>query len=674
MSFLSPWLWLGALGVLAPLWLHLREKPPRDVVPFSALRFLAEAPRPRRQPLRLRDPLLLALRALALLLVVAGFAWPYLHRRGTPISESRVHVLDNTLSHQAGGAFLRDRDRLREVLARVGPATQDAVIELGAQPRVLGGFGDRREEVQARLAALVPSFERGSYLEAFRLASALLARSLGVTKRIVVWGDGQENQWTENENTAPFLSGIEVALGEPPAVPELPNLSLTEPLAQRTFLGDAAVVDLAVQLGHQGGARAAHVAVSANGKEVLRRTVDLPKDAGALTLQARWESDPAAWVEGVVTIEGEPDALEADNRCYFAVPPVSEGRVALLAQSPYLRAALSPEIMRGRWATRAVEPWKRFEAEAELADLLVLEGSYLQSQQVRELMLRYLDGGRGVVLLVERATPLTKGVLRELGFEVLPSEEGAAPGGFRYVVGEHPIFKPFLSPDFGDLAAVRVRDYVRLRATGALPLLFSGTGDGLVFEGIRTKGRLLVFAFGFGRAQTSWPLDPTFIPFLDLCLQHVRAAGPAQTSVRPGEIHFLEAPAERKVREVALRSRGEAIVRAAVDETGHAPLRVPPVPGLYAVTYDDDPSPQQLLSVNPSPKESVLRYVAAPAAVAAWQVPASAAGATRPETEPEGPSAWPSAAEQRLWWWALAAGLALLTAEMTWLLARRTPA
>lgn len=673
MSFLNPLLWLGAIGVLAPLWLHLREQPPKDVTPFSALRFLEEEPRPRRQPLRLRDPLLLALRALALLLAVAGFAWPYLRERyRTPITESRVFILDNTLSQQVGDSFLRDRQRVRGEIQKAGPATQDAVIELAAQPRVLGGFADPREELLAKLATLAPSHERGSYLEAFRLASALLARSLGETKRIVVYGDGQENQWSENENAAPFLRGVDVVLASVPAAAERSNLFLAEPAVQRTFLGDKALVELAVQLGHPAGARVAKLTVSANGSEVLRRVVDLGKDAGIVMIQARWEADPAAWVEGVASVEGEPDALEADNRAYFALPPVAEGRVALLAQSPYLRTALSPEVMKGRWATRAVEPWKRLEevSSAEIADVLVVESSYVQSQQVRDLTLRYLDNDRGVVLLVERATPLISGFLRDLGFELRPPEEGAKPGGFRYVAAEHPIFKPFLSPDFGDLGAVQVNDHVRIKASGAVPLLFAESGDCLVFEGTRTKGRLLVFAFGFGRAQTNWPLDPTFLPFLDLTLQHARGGGPAETSVRPGELHAIELPPHRQAREVVVRSKGAVLGRASV-ESGRAQVRVPRLPGLYAVTYDADPAPQQVLAVNPSPKESLLRYVAAPDALRAWQVPATAAAPV--DAAPGGaPTSWTATAvEQRLWWWLLVVALALLAVETAWLAARR---
>src|SRR2546427_5440884 len=52
------------------------------------------------------------------------------------------------------------------------------------------------------------------------------------------------------------------------------------------------------------------------------------------------------------TLFRSPDALAADNKSFFALPPVIEGKVVLLAQSSYLRLALSPDVMRDRKSTR----------------------------------------------------------------------------------------------------------------------------------------------------------------------------------------------------------------------------------------------------------------------------------------------------------------------------------
>src|SRR5438067_5079763 len=145
-SFLNPWLWLGALALAAPVWLHLRRKQETNLFRFSALRFLDDQPQPRASPWRLRDVILFVLRALALLLLVAAFAWPFLRGNETaPVKESRVYVLDNTLSHQANEGFTRDRERIVKEMGKASANIQIAVIELAASPRVLVSFGDDRE-------------------------------------------------------------------------------------------------------------------------------------------------------------------------------------------------------------------------------------------------------------------------------------------------------------------------------------------------------------------------------------------------------------------------------------------------------------------------------------------------------------------------------------------------
>src|ERR1041385_2029789 len=156
-SFLNPWLWLGAVALAAPIWLHLRRRHETNLVRFSALRFLDDEPQPRQSPLRLRNLLLFLLRALALLLVIGAFAWPYLRNaNNVPIEQSRVYVFDNTLSHQANGAFGRDRDFLLGEINKAGPNIQIAVVELASEPRVLVSFSDSRENARERVTALQP--------------------------------------------------------------------------------------------------------------------------------------------------------------------------------------------------------------------------------------------------------------------------------------------------------------------------------------------------------------------------------------------------------------------------------------------------------------------------------------------------------------------------------------
>lgn len=617
---------------------------------------------PQQSPLRLRNLLLFLLRTLALLLVIAAFAWPFLRNANTlPIKESRVYILDNTLSHQANDGFARDRSRLLSDISKAPPNIQVAVVELAASPRTVVAFGDSRETAREKVSDLQPSFQRGSYLAAFRQANSLLANSLGAEKRIVVLGDNQENQWNENVSTPPFLRNVNVDLPKTSA-PLLPNLSVAEPRVQRVFLGDKSLINFTAKLGHIGEAKTANIILRANGQTVFNRGVELDKQGGSILLQAQWEADPTLWLRGEVSVEGTPDALPADNRVFFSLPPVVEGKVALLAQSHYLRVALSPEIMRGQWATRVLDPTKLSDelAANQDAEVLCIESNFLQSGDARKLLWRYLTNGRGVILLVNRVTPAITGCLRELGFEVEGSVNTGkdAPEKFEFILSNHPIFHPFLSPEYGNLSDIKVSKYTRLKSNQAMPLIFSGRGAGLFFQGTKLQGKLFVAAFGLDREHTSWPVHQTFIPFLDLALQTARADDPTPTTFEPGEVAMVQAATTSPAREVVLRDETHEITRAPIEE-GRAQLHLPDKPGLYAMSYDDSSQIQKMFSVNPSPKESELVYAESPEVVKAWQMnhPTQLARISTANISQT------AILQQHIWWWMVLGGIIALLLE-----------
>jgi hypothetical protein len=673
-SFFNPWFLLGALALAAPIWLHLRRKTETNVLRFSALRFLDDNPQPRRSPLRLQDILLFALRALALLLVVGAFAWPYLHKKEQAIvRESRVYLLDNTLSHQAGGGFVRERNRVADEIGKAGADVQVAVIELTGQPRVVAGFGDGHDEARQKVAEMVPSFQRGSFLAAFRQAHTLLGNSLGERKRIIFCSDNQENQWTENVNTPPFLQQVEIEMPKPAAA-DAPNAALSEPRLQRIFLGDKSLVNFTVKLTHSGPATNAEVALQANGQLIFRRAVELARQPGTILLQGQWEADPALWLRGVVSVEAQPDALAGDNRAFFSLAPVREGKVAVLALSPYLRLALSPDIMRGHWEARVLDPTKLADelAANKDAEVLIIESGYLQSADARKLVERYLSNGRGVFLLVNRVTPAISAELRDLGFEVAsagPAEPGREER-LQYIFTGHAVFHPFVSPDYGNLLEVRVGRHARLKAAQAMPLVFSESGEGLFFQGTKFPGRLFVTAFGFEREQTSWATHVTFIPFLDLCLQNSRPEDATPLDYEPGASSVLNFPSDSPVREAVLRDDTSERQRVAVVQ-GKAQLRLPDQPGLYAVTYDGATEPERIFSVNPSPKESQLSYIEAPEALKLWQFERGAEAAKTASVAAPATLSLRAILQQQVWWWLLVAGLAALLAETFWTGARK---
>ena len=543
MGFLNPLLWVGLLAVAFPIWLHLRDRRVERVIRLPTLRFLADEPVPASQPVRIRNPLLLLVRALVLLAVVAAFARPWIAGDDhTAPTESRVHVLDNTLSHQAADGFRRDRDHIAELLAASNGSVERAVVEVAAASRVIARFGEDPAAAAQRVRAIEPSGERGSYLAAARLASSLLDRALGERRVIEFHGDGQRNQWSEGESALPFLAGVDVEVANRPEVALRPNLAVLFPEARRGWEGETPTVELTFQVRYTEHA-SAHVEVRSGATPLLSQLVELPPlppgaQSSSLTLRAAWPADPGTWLGGVVSVAGAPDALAGDDRAWFAVPPLTEGRVALLARSHYLSTALEPEVMKGRWSVRKVgiDPPGAVDLDD---DVLVVEASYLPSPPVEERVTAMLASGRGVVVVVDHASPLVAGALRTLGVELESTRElGPFEGDelkFRYVAAHHPVFRPFLAGGLGEVHDAHVFRYFPLDPDRVQSILYSATGDPLVAEVPGRRGRLLLIAFPLEREHTDWPLQTSFVPFLDQVLAYVRKQDNDTDPSAPGE-------------------------------------------------------------------------------------------------------------------------------------------
>ena len=663
-SFLNPWFWLGALAVAAPIYLHLLRKRPANLVRFSAVRFLRDQLGADPGPWLVRDWLLLGLRLLAVLLLVAGFSWPYwLAPQARGVQQSVVYILDNTLSRQVDHGFITDRERVVRALQSRGPATRVAVIELAGEPRVLVRFDDDPLSAAQKLRALQPSYQHGLYAAAFRQAGSLLSDAPGISKRIVLLGDNQANQWVEDSGTLPVLSHVQLELPKT-RVQQLPNLWLAEPDAQRIFLGSHSRVNLAFRLGHLGPARTARVLVRANDRLVLSRVVDLEKEPENVLIRTQFEAAPTDWVRIEARVEGAPDSLSGDDALFCTLPPVRQGSVAVLARSPYLRLALSPEVMRGQWNSRQLDPG-RIEDELRQdrpADVLCLESTFLQSTKVRALVVRYLGNGLGVFLIVNELSPVVDQAVRELGFEPdgITNVAPADAGQFPLVFADHSAFQSLDSADFGIPIAITVSRYARLRQTAGRPLILSPSGTGLLFEDNRYPGKLFVCAFGLERQDTSWPVHPSFIPFLDLTLQAARPQEPIPTSFEPGQAALIPL-AQSAGREISLRDKGREILRVPVDH-GQVRLRLPDHPGIYEMTGTGSQGFEAFVSINVPAAESELVFTASPEAVKTWGLSAPRRAERAGRTAAHGVG-FSGILRQQIWWWMIVCGLLALLLE-----------
>lgn len=147
MSFLSPLLLLGALGVALPVIAHILNNNKPQVTEWAAMQFLNNTIRVKSKEIRLRDILLLILRCLAVFLLVLAAAQPILKDAegiAGSVGEKRIGVivaLDASFSmqHSDGSKtrFNRAVEAVDTVMTGVAPGNPVTFVMLGAEHRVI---------------------------------------------------------------------------------------------------------------------------------------------------------------------------------------------------------------------------------------------------------------------------------------------------------------------------------------------------------------------------------------------------------------------------------------------------------------------------------------------------------------------------------------------------------
>jgi hypothetical protein len=146
MSLLAPLYFAGALAVGLPILFHLIRRQPRGQVEFSSLMFLRPTPPRLTRRSRLDNWLLLLLRGLALILLAAAFARPFL--RSVAISESEVPgrrivlLVDTSASMQRADLWQQTLEKAEQVISDLQPADSLALVTFDATPKIALGFDD----------------------------------------------------------------------------------------------------------------------------------------------------------------------------------------------------------------------------------------------------------------------------------------------------------------------------------------------------------------------------------------------------------------------------------------------------------------------------------------------------------------------------------------------------
>ncbi len=625
-SFLNPLFLIGIAAVALPVIAHLISRKSGVVKKFPAVRFLIASRGDASARSRLKDLLLLLLRALVIVLLVLVFAKPALFTfapAGSVGPRMLAIIVDNSFSMGYGGNFERAIDKASELIETL----PDGSFGLAA-PLVALGEGrlspaDGREALRNELRGIKISNTFTDNEKRLEDALAALEGAPGQTKEVVFITDLQKNGWHGGKTAGDWLRIIDVSEEAYPANRAVTGIdagygkdAVTLGLSVSNF-SDKPQEQLLATVSAGGEDLSAYLDIPPGGTVTNELTIPGEYISGDMTLDKAQDKpsgeDRPALKEGSAAIP--KDSLAIDDTRYFVLSDRSDFNVLIVDGDPredarlsetYYLARAAETISEATGAHITVKDNDSFLVEKLSGyDLLFLANvGDVTEGRAKELGEFAVRGGTAVIFLGERVRASSYNALLK---DLLPAEL------ITEVEEETKIVPPpqsIFPEEVGErLSRAAVRKHIKaVPVPGAEVLLGLEDGDPFLIKKSLGKGSVFLVT---STADTSWnnfPITTVFLPVVKGFLDMPGSADEGKRNFVVGDTVPLD---------VLERTEGTEVIspsgkRYALD-TGAALFENASEPGIYTVS--ESGKDYYKFSVNVDPRESNLaKLEAAPGA------------------------------------------------------------
>ena len=553
LTFLVPLFLAGIAGIVVPIVVHLTRRQRRNVVHFPSLMFLEKIPYQEQRRRRIQHWFLLSMRGLALMLVAAAFARPFLDQSavgalGSSGPREVVVLVDQSYSMAIDDQLDRAREEAEQVFDGLGPLDRASLVAFARGANVIARSTSDRTRLRGALDTLEVSSGATRYGPAMKVAQTILEESNLALGEVYLLSDFQRNGWTGDEGIRlpPGSTVTPVALGSDEAID---NLMVTDVSLPRQTVDNRERITPTARIVRRGGTEARDfiVALDLDGQEIQTREVRLePNAATAVSFQPFTLSQPHT----AGTVRLPEDALSADNSHHFVLSPgtslpilVVEGARAADDVSLYLQGALRISDD-GRFDVRM-----RRSATVRPVDLEGRAAVFLNDVQLdggsAERIRAFVEGGGGVLVALGQdggwpasAADLLPGTVGEM------EERMQGRGGrLGYLDYEHPVFEVFAGPRSGDFTGARFYAARRLAPTDSASVLARFDDGSVALAELRVgRGKVLVWTTSLDAFWNDLALQPVYLPFVHRLAEYLGGRAEALPWFEAGQVVNLADP------------------------------------------------------------------------------------------------------------------------------------
>ena len=558
MSFLAPTMLLGAIFLAMPVIIHLMGRRRAKVVHFAAMDFLFDSRRRTARYLRLRQIVLLAVRALICLALPLAVAKPFTscESRGPAVvrgPQAAVLVVDNSFSstHESGGSSLlqRAREAALGILEQLGPEAEVALVttsEGSVSPTELTrdhlGMRDIIDDVAATSRVADTS-------TALRRAAQLLEASNHQRRTIYLLSPLAATSFRGDPSLlASSLRGAQLAIVDITGAQDLGNLAVTDVRVERDMRAGSRGIEVMAHI-----ANFSDWAVSGHGVDlriddvvVAKGTVSVPPGGSVVKQFSAVVPGLARFAD--IEISLERDAITADNRRFLRSELREEVRVLLVNGDPrtiryddelfYLSAALRPGDRGDSGTVLSYALTDELESlQLTDFDVIVLANVRALSEERVSLLSTWVRRGGGLLLAPgdnvdadaynQTMVPIMPQTVKDaiaLSYGSRGQERRLRALRLAKWEAEHPIFSVF-SRDAPGLSEARFETILLLGTTTRVDerrvLARYTNGAAALVEARSGRGRLLLFTSSLDRDWNDLSIHPGYLPLWQQVIRYL---------------------------------------------------------------------------------------------------------------------------------------------------------
>lgn len=583
---------LPLIGV--PVLIHLLNRRRRQTVQWGAMQFLVAGRLRQRRIWRIRDLLLMLMRALALAAIILALAQPFLKTSwaGASVPRDVIIILDRSLStaRLSGQGELFDdlKAKLDDMLGEMDDNDRVRLLLAGTTPQwlfpnAMAVDAETRSRIQQAIANLQPTLEKADLLRALWEAAQASSAETGGYRILAVLTDNQAFSWQPQAEDLWGSFGEQINQQEEeiiiacfaatPSEVELGNLSVNTVRAGRELVGLGERFRVAAEIANTGRIPSLNTTVrwTRNGEFIATSPLHSLQPGQSTTISIEESFDQPGLFNIRAEIE-QPDALP-DNHGLCLVESIERAPILLVSNDGdvkgdafYMLAALGyrtpddPQPWHSIFAPTLVsvaaldaEPLDQYRAVVFL-DVLPEEKSTIQ--RIEE----YVRQGGGVWLAPGDSVEMDW--FNRLWYR---GGEGLAPLPLVEVVGEateetnyamihpptdvHPVTRLLADTERLDLHKARVyRRFVLADEGGSARirvLLRTGLGEPLAVERNFGKGRVMLQGMPLGIRWSNLPILQAYVVWVQEWLWHLIEPAMTHWNLAPGETIEVAFPREQ---------------------------------------------------------------------------------------------------------------------------------